>query len=205
LTGGTDAEGTADFVSMFDKFFDCLNVSNFSNWARARKPYQRPYTNSEDVRLQWLEEDFLGYLDLWEKSVEERPGFDNQQKKRMLLSAETLLGIRLTVKSFVEFVRYLFSLKEVENLSFLSNNICQDPLECFFGRQRQRGGTNDNPTVVEFLNNTQALQVVDSFCRGPVKGNCRGGTANKKRQITEEDCAPLTRRKRARNAHQQST
>lgn len=52
LTGGEDAEETAKFVMMFDKFFDCLNVSNFTNGARARKPFQKPYTNSEDTRLE---------------------------------------------------------------------------------------------------------------------------------------------------------
>ena len=85
-------------------------------------------------------------------------------------------------------------------LAFLSNNICQDPLECFFGRQRQRGGTHDNPTVADFLNNTQALRVVDSFCHDPiVRGNCRGcaGTGMK-RKLTEDDCIPLTRREKIR-------
>ena len=43
---------------------------------------------------------------------------------------------------------------------FLSNNLCQDPLENFFGCQRQRGGNSDNPTVQDFFNNTQALRVV---------------------------------------------
>ena len=51
-------------------------------------------------------------------------------------------------------------------MGFLSNRICQDPPENIFGCQRQRGGTTDNPNVAEFLKNTQALRVVNSFCRG---------------------------------------
>ena len=35
------------------------------------------------------------------------------------------------------------------------------------------GGTHDNPSVEEFINNTQALWVINTFCRGPVRGNCR--------------------------------
>ena len=72
-------------------------------------------------------------------------------------------------------MRYLYSLPVVKEkkLVLLSNNLCQDPLEQFFGCQRQRGGTSDNPSVAEFIKNTQALRVVDSFCRGPVRGNCR--------------------------------
>ena len=102
----------------------------------------------------------------------------------------------------MEFVRFIFSLEEVKSkkLAFLSNNICQDPLECFFGRQRQRGGTNDNPTAADFLNNSQALRVVDSFCRPVVRGNCRGAVGTgMKRKVTQEDSTPLTRRKRARH------
>lgn len=48
-------------------------------------------------------------------------------------------------------------------MTFFSKKICQDPLEKFFGRQRQRGSVNENPTVVEFLINNQALRMVDSI------------------------------------------
>jgi hypothetical protein len=96
LTGGPEAEETSKFILMFDKFFDIFNVSNFSNWARHRKPFQYPYRKEDDFRLEWLEKQFLPYLDSWEASVEGRTGFTNAQKKRMLLSAETLLGIRRT-------------------------------------------------------------------------------------------------------------
>ena len=91
----------------------------------------------------------------------------------------------------------MFSLPEVQEhkLAFLSNHLCQDPLECFFGCQRQRGGTNDNPTVQNFFANTQALRVVNSFCRGPVKGNCRGSTSSNETSHSS-DLAPLPKRKR---------
>lgn len=123
----------------------------------------------------------------------------------MLLSSETLLGIRRTswfalhvhvyhnifftaiyivVKSYIEFVPFLLSLPEVKQhkLEFLSQNLCQDPLEIFFGCQRQRGGTSDNLSVAEFFANTSALHVVDSFCRDPVRGNCRGQSTSRDRE-----------------------
>ena len=46
--------------------------------------------------MQWLQETFIPYLDGWEKSVQEREGFSNQAKIRMLLSQETSLGIRIS-------------------------------------------------------------------------------------------------------------
>ncbi len=56
----------------------------------------------------------------------------------------------------------MFSLPAVKNnkLVFLSQTICQDPIENFFGAQRQRGGTADNPNANEFFSNTGALRVV---------------------------------------------
>ena len=91
-------------------------------------------------------------------------------------------------------VRYMFSLPEVKDnhLAFLSRNICQDPLENFFGCQRQRGGTSENPSVQEYYRNTQALQVVNSFCRGPVKGNCRGNKSAL--EDIDDESAPLPKR-----------
>ena len=46
--------------------------------------------------LQWLEEEFLGYLDEWEASVQQRPGFTRAEKKMMTLSGETLEGLKIT-------------------------------------------------------------------------------------------------------------
>ena len=100
------------------------------------------------------------------------------------------------MKSFVEFVKFLFSLPEVRDnkLAFLSNRICQDPMEKYFGCQRQRGGTNDNPSVQEYHRNSEAIRVMDSFCRAPIKGNCRGSAIAT--PINESDSTPLQKRPR---------
>ena len=49
---GKTATETARFVETFDKFFDALNVSNFTSGIRSRKPFQRPYINSDDERIE---------------------------------------------------------------------------------------------------------------------------------------------------------
>ena len=76
--------------------------------------------------------------------------------------------------------------------------MCQDPLENFFVCQRQRGGTSDNPSVSEFYKNTQALRVVDSFCRGPIRGNC-SGLESINRSEKGFDRIPLMKRRRKDN------
>jgi len=42
---------TAHFIEKVDKFFDCLNVSNFTQGKHTRKPYQEPYRDSNDFRI----------------------------------------------------------------------------------------------------------------------------------------------------------
>ena len=67
------------------------------------------------------------------------------------------------VHSFLDLVRYLFTIPGVR--PFLSERISQDPLEKFIGCQRQRGRVHENPTVADFITNTQALRVVNTLAR----------------------------------------
>ena len=49
--------------------------------------------------MQWLEEDFLGYLQNWKKGVDDRKKVDKMKKKaanKMLLSLETRNGLQMT-------------------------------------------------------------------------------------------------------------
>jgi len=62
------------------------------------------------------------------------------------------------VHSFVELTKYLLSIPGVT--VFMSNRLSQDPIEKFFGQQRQRGSFNDNPNVSQFVKGTQALTLL---------------------------------------------
>ena len=44
----------------------------------------------------------------------------------------------------------------------LSQKLCQDPVESFFGKQRAAGGHSDNPTVKDFCKNTVSLRLQGS-------------------------------------------
>lgn len=52
LTGGREAQETSRFVIVFDKFFDALNVGNFTSGKHHRKPFQAPYVSEDDFRLE---------------------------------------------------------------------------------------------------------------------------------------------------------
>ena len=168
------------------------------------------------LAMQSLTDEFLPYLENWESSVAAREGFPNAVKSMMLLSTETRLDLKITgticslaltctacicdlcfiilslAHSFVELVQYLFTVPGVS--AFLSNRICQDPLEKFFGLQRQRGRVNENPSVSEFLRNTQALRVIQNTCSN-VRGNCWGSSESDGHDKSIDD-TPLPKRQR---------
>lgn len=52
LTGGSEAFETSVFLGKVDKFFDSLNVTNFTSGRRLRKEYQKPYFTPDDFRLE---------------------------------------------------------------------------------------------------------------------------------------------------------
>ena len=51
LVCGDEAMETAYLAEMMDKFFDALNVHNFSHGVKSLKGFQLPYTSGEDHRL----------------------------------------------------------------------------------------------------------------------------------------------------------
>jgi len=42
---------TAYFIDKVDKFFDSLNVNNFTQGKHSRKPFKEPYRNADDDRV----------------------------------------------------------------------------------------------------------------------------------------------------------
>ena len=42
---------TIEFVMMFDKLFDCLNVSNFVAAKHSRNSFKAPYHSAKDFRI----------------------------------------------------------------------------------------------------------------------------------------------------------
>ena len=95
-------------------------------------------------------------------------------------------------------IQYLF---EVDGVS---EKICQDPLEKFFGRQRQRGAVNENPTVYQFLKNNQALRVVDSIRIETSKGNTRGLSSSSEITV-DSGIVPKRKRRKIHETHMCNT
>ena len=89
-----------------------------------------------------------------------------------------------------------YLLKQAPANSFLlSERFTQDPLESFFGQQRARGGSSDNPNVSAFLHNSQAIRVQRSMTIGD-GGNVKKRNANSWIDDIDSLSAPLRKRPR---------
>ena len=80
------------------------------------------------------------------------------------------------MKSFVELVPILLNNVKCEYI--LSAVFSQDPIEIYLSHQRHCGGSRDNPSVLEFCNNTATLIQQRSIYRD-------GKTMNVKAQVSQ--------------------
>ena len=71
--------------------------------------FNNNYDNNNNL-IQWLKEDFMGWLDEWESCVESREDLSLSEKDRLCLSRETLDGLRFTGTIFLyRYWIYIFS------------------------------------------------------------------------------------------------
>ena len=85
--------------------------------------------------------------------------------------------------SLPEIIKVLVTQEDVKFIYTVKFN--QDPVEAFFGQQRARGQRNDNPSVKQFMENTQALM--------PQKSLAIGGSSSISRKRTIPELSPLCR------------
>ncbi|XP_022110831.1 uncharacterized protein LOC110990247 [Acanthaster planci] len=169
--GKHDTRSAEMFISYFDKFFDCLNVSNPHDGAFKRKPALEPYRSSDDWRFEWLQKDFVGFLKEWQQELASNPHLDPKTRSNMCLSRETLEGINITVNSFLKLAQLLLQSPGVDYL--LSEKFNQDPLEMHFSKHRGAGGCSDNPTVEQVGYNMFSFYVASKCLKASRKANVR--------------------------------
>ena len=139
----------------------------------------------------WLENDFLKYFADWEKSIAARTGFEEKEKEKMFISRQTMEGIKITVHSVVECVKFLLSCG-MEYV--LTERFTQDLLELYFGLQRACGASNDNPTVQQFGWNDSAIRARGELAKARVEGNTKGGQKKHKHSWYAVNDEPLPKR-----------
>ena len=142
-------------------FFDCLNVRGVNKHIKKREPNLAPYTNINDPRFHWLENDLLQYFINWKESTETRNGnFTQNAKNKMFISWQTFDGLQITVYSIIEAVKFRIS----EGMEFdLTGRFCQDPTEEYFGNQCRLGRRSDNPDLTTFVYNDNTIRIQKSI------------------------------------------
>ena len=72
-----------------------------------------------------------------------------------IVGQQTYEGLKISVNSIIEATQFLLwhQVKYV-----LTERFCQDPLENWFGRQRSLGSKKDNPSMVDFWYNNNAIR-----------------------------------------------
>ena len=75
---------------MFDKCFDIMYVSRTTASSHELKPFNAPFSSTNDPRFSWLKNQFLKYFEDWLRSIEERPGaYTKHEKEKMFISSHT--------------------------------------------------------------------------------------------------------------------
>lgn len=134
----------------------------------------------------WLENEFLCYFNEWKQSIKSLEGnFNKNAQSQMFISRKTFEGFKITVYSLVAVTKFLLS----EGMEFvLSERFCQDPLEEYFGVQRQQGRRCDNQDWHTFglVYNDNSIRLQRTISCNT--GNTRGGYDHKRswENITDE-------------------
>lgn len=71
---GEEVKETITFIRHINKFFYCLNVRRVFEGRNKRNENVNVFSAVDDPRLEYLLNDFIGYLDDWEKEVKKRNG-----------------------------------------------------------------------------------------------------------------------------------
>ena len=110
----------------------------------------------------------------------------------MLLSKQTLTGLRFTTLSIIDCIRFMLT----KGAQFvLTTHFNQDPLEQHFGHCRHKGGSSENPTVFEACHILNQIRTVNAEGLATHNGNvtCRVNVA---RQLLDPTQLPKRQNRR---------
>lgn len=182
-----NAEGTIEFLKMVNKWFTILNVKNTHQYVHKRNDDAMHFFSVDDARLFWLENDFIPYLEWWEKSV---------TRKAEFISSETFEAACLTTKSAVECIKYLLQ----NGFHFvLTRKFSSDEIESLFSCIRQLAGSNDQTnaaSVTQALHKILVTGLVSSSFSGNVRPDsaCSSWMPSTRKSVNEEIqdvCVPV--------------
>jgi len=176
------------FVRLCNRFFDCVNGKD--DGKEKKNLDKSPFTDPNDNRFDFLENEFLGYFEEWKQDILNRPGiYTDTERNRMIVSHQALGALQITVKGIVGAIRYM--LNEAKAPSVGARKFNQDPIEQYFSAVRRKQGDNRNPTLKSVMDTRLNLHAQGHLSLPSQKGN----TVTQKRKDIEVDSTPLQSRK----------
>ena len=115
-----------------------------------------PLRSVIDRRFSWLHNIYLKYFQDWLNSVQKHQGnFTKDTGQKIFMLWHTYEGLKISINSIIEATQFFlwYQVKYV-----LTERFCKDPLENWFGRQRSLGSRKDNPSMVDFGYNNNAIR-----------------------------------------------
>ena len=114
----------------------------------------------------------------------------------MFISRQTYVGLKTTIYSLVECVKFLL---QSGMHCVLTERFNQDNVEEYFGKQRSMGCRSDNPNMHQFGYNANAIRIQCSIC--VTTGNTSGKYSGlmKKKSWVNVDMEPLAKRRESSN------
>lgn len=149
-----NATETASLLEFLDKLFDSLNGSSF---------HPQPGKTLRSAIKQGSE-----HLAFWDNATEllKTCKFNKNGKKFIPPSLKNL------IQTITNFKELWFKLRNLGFQYMMARTFNQDPLENFFGKIRQRGQRNVNPTPSDFINYYKSLIVNHLTSSHSVGANC---------------------------------
>ncbi|KAK3921017.1 Transposable element P transposase [Frankliniella fusca] len=185
-----DTKELVSFIRLINRFFDCVNSRTEQSEEDVMNVDKEPYSDPNDSRLSFLENDVLNYFEDWKREVTDRPGiYSDTERSRMIISHQALGALHITIKSITSAIRFMLT----AGAPFVGARVFnQDPAEQYFSKLRRMQGDGNNPLVKDVLDSRLSLVAQGHVAVSSLKGNVQG---EKRKEEIEIDSSPLPSRK----------
>lgn len=154
--GFEGCEATAKFTSMMNNIFDCLNTKKVHDG----NPFKSPLSRENHIEIFSLFDEGIKYI----RSL--KLNGQSVLKRRKKTGFKGAIICMINIKNI--FTHYVES-HQLKNIPTF--HLTQDPLEALFSRVRYLNGSNDNPTVEQFMSAMRKLLVQSDF-KSSESANC---------------------------------
>ncbi|XP_023232214.1 uncharacterized protein LOC111632058 [Centruroides sculpturatus] len=170
---------TVMLMENINKWYELQDISNWNEHLFSILPNKRPFSEINEERLNWLQLDFLLYMESMKKEC--------SNMKMQFLTKETYNALYLTTLSTVDVVKYL--LNTVKFRYVLTRRFNSDPIESFFSCIRQFNGGNDKLDARSASLTTQMILKV-GILQAAQNGNapCSSSSSKLLPVMTETNC-----------------